>query len=90
MTSDCDGCDRIKEIEEKIAKLRAKLDNGTSSSSVQQQLDLHEKDIARQAELLEKISIRLEELTGVVKDLADVTIGEENKDDKKADAGTDE
>lgn len=81
ISSDCDGCDRIKEIEKKIADLKARL-NSSGTSSLQKQLDLHEEDIERQAKVLEKLATTIRDLNEVVKDLADITLGEESPDEE--------
>ncbi len=72
ISSDCNGCERIKEMETKIAALKAKLPDTSSSQSVlQKQLDFHEERINEQTRLLGLLRDNIKELTdAVLKDQA--------------------
>lgn len=70
ITSDSGCCDRIKEIEKKIAALKAELgDAGTSS--VQGQLDLHEKEFERQAQEFKALGATIVDIKQTIQVLAD-------------------
>lgn len=70
ITGDSGCCDRIKEIEKKIDALKAELkDAGTSS--VQAQLNLHEKEIERQAQEFKALGATIVDIRETIKILAD-------------------
>ena len=50
--SDCNGCERIKEIESRINELKAKLANSNGKSAQQEQLDLLSERVDEQTRLL--------------------------------------
>ena len=70
ISSDCNGCERIKEIETKIAALKAKLGEA-GTSSVQDQLDLHEKEFGRQAQEFKNLGSTITEIKQTIQILAD-------------------
>jgi hypothetical protein len=80
ITSDSGCCERIKEIEKKIAALKAELgDAGTSS--VQAQLDLHEKEIERQAQEFKALGATIVEIKQTIQVLADEIEKNNNEDE---------
>lgn len=69
VTNDCDGCDRIKEIENRIAELKAKLNGGTSSSTLQKQVDFLETRAEKTTTVIELLRDNIKELTDAVIEL---------------------
>ena len=90
VTNDCDGCDRIKEIEDRIAELKAKLNGGTSSSTLQKQVDFLETRAEKTTTVIELLRDNITELTDAVIDHENRLPPESTKEAKEQKEKTEE